>query len=74
VSAPIIDPHSDTWRAVKAWADERVKALDRELRTVGLPIDKTEGNRYAIRELESLLKLPNPSRMPQLPASSDPSL
>lgn len=59
----MIDVHSETWVEVRDWAEAQIKMHDRQLRKVGLPLDQTEGHRYAIRELEALVKLPNPSKL-----------
>lgn len=47
-----VDPHSETAIAVRRWAGERIEELRGQLSEIGLPLDETEGLRYAIRELE----------------------
>lgn len=59
-----IDVADPVWRDVKAWAEDRLVIHRRVLETVGLPQEETEGMRYAIAELEALLKFPNPSKIP----------
>lgn len=63
-----IDPDSATWRAVREWAEGRLRMQRAQLEQRGLPADETEACRAAIEELEALLKLTQPSRLPpQLP-------
>ena len=52
-----------TWLEIKSYCKSRIEMHERTLRTVGLPPDETEGVRYAIVELDALLKFPNPSSM-----------
>ena len=61
---PTIDVQDPPWRDVRAWANERLAMHRRALETVGLSQEETEGCRYAIAELEALLKFPNPSKIP----------
>lgn len=60
MSAPTdqIDKESPTWRAVKAWADERIKQHQRVLETVGLRAEEYDHARGAIRDLRQLQRLP----------------
>ena len=53
-----------SWRSVVAWAKARIVLHDEQLRVIGLPVDETEGHRYAIQELQLLLKLGPPSAAP----------
>ena len=58
-----IDTTDPTWIQIKRYAQTRIKVQERVLRTIGLsPVD-TEAARYAIAELEALLKFPKPSSM-----------
>ena len=50
-----IDTDSPTWRAVKAWAEERLAFRRQLLEATGTPIDETENHRGAVEELNSLL-------------------
>lgn len=69
-----IDPHSETWRALEKAINARIGELAALLLVIGTPPERTEGLRHAIHELEGILKLPSPSKIPHLPPSSDPSL
>lgn len=63
-----IDVHSDTWREIREWAEGRLIVHGATLRTRGLPSDDAEAARAVMDELETLLKLPNPSTIPsQIP-------
>lgn len=57
MAEPRIDEHSETWCAVKAWAEARLRMHQRSLETQGLDMVQTEGARGAIRDLRLLLKL-----------------
>lgn len=52
----MIDKHSDTWKAVEAWAKKKLADHEAALHAFGLEPNQTEGHRYAIFELEALLK------------------
>ncbi len=56
-------PADPPWCEVTAWADKRLAQHRRRLETIGMPPIETEGLRYAIAELNALLKFPNPSKI-----------
>ena len=58
-----VDRHSPTWLAIEAWAKGRLEDYSRRLKVIGLPANETEGLRHAIREMETLLNVGNPSKM-----------
>lgn len=58
-----VDKHSPTWLALEAWAKERLSSYERRLKTINLPENETAGLRFAIREMEALLNVGNPSKM-----------
>lgn len=57
----VIDPDSATWKAVTAWAQERLGTSRATLEQTGTPLDKTEHHRGRVAALNELLKLPTPS-------------
>ena len=59
-SSYIIDPHSDTWRAVAFWLEQRLQLHRSNLEMLGLPPDDTESARGAIGELKELKGLAEP--------------
>lgn len=59
-----IETHSATWLEIEHWAKARIDDYTTRLKVKGMPLADTEGLRYAIAELEGLLKLPNPSNIP----------
>ena len=54
---PQIDPHSDTWKAIKARADERLNTLRLQNDAFGLDPNGTAVIRGRIAELKELLAL-----------------
>lgn len=54
------DPTSQTWRVVKAWANEQLETAMARLEQPGLDQSETENERGAIRMLRQLLGLPDP--------------
>ena len=59
-----INVHDPVWVEVTKWATERLAMHRERLDTIGLPMNETEGCRHAIKELEALLELPKPSKLP----------
>jgi hypothetical protein len=59
MTVPAIEPLSPTWRAVSAWAAERIEQYRLRLENPGLPPAETENLRGAIRELRVLVALPS---------------
>ena len=51
----VIDPKSETWLAIVAWAEERRSFRRSVLEGTGLPLDETENQRGAIEELTVLI-------------------
>lgn len=51
------------WVLAKSYIRERLVALRRNLESVGLSIERTEGLRTAILELEGVLNFRKPSKM-----------
>lgn len=62
----MIDEHSETWRAVKAWAEAYLGRACTYLETPGADVVKTENARGQILALRALLRLPEPK--PEIPA------
>lgn len=56
----IIDPHSETWRAVKEHIRQRLELHRDIVDSIGLPPGETEAARGAIQELKELLDLARP--------------
>lgn len=52
-----IDPDSQTWRAVKAWAETSRASLRAQLESTGTDHTTTESLRYRIAQLNELLGL-----------------
>jgi hypothetical protein len=52
-----LDPHSETWRAVTDFIEERLDLHRRTLETIGLPEQETDATRGAIQELKEILEL-----------------
>jgi hypothetical protein len=53
----VIDPHSETWQAVRAAINEAINANRRICETSGIPMAETENARGALDVLKGLLKL-----------------
>ena len=68
----MIEEHSPTWRAVVEWAGDRLAIHRRRLETVGLDHAETEGARHAIQELQTLLSLTKPSKIPIVDVGEHP--
>lgn len=60
MSKPMIDPHSETWRAVKAFIDNRLELHRGNIDSIGFAQSDTEAARGAIQELKELLELAKP--------------
>lgn len=58
-----VDPNSQTWQAIKEWAEIRQAEHLRELRAGGREDDKHRG---AMDELDALLQLEQPADVPQV--------
>jgi len=52
-----IDVASDTWLAIRDWANGRLKMRRGNLEVVGLDMSDTENQRGAVEELKELLGL-----------------
>lgn len=70
-SPPEIDTYSPTWRAVKAFAEERRAQHRRLLEAPGLAQAETEHLRGALRELAALLALAEPPRIRALHSTTE---
>lgn len=57
MNRPQVDKHSETWRAVREFAEQRLELNRSTVEVVGLPKDETEAARGAIQELKELLTL-----------------
>lgn len=53
-----INIHSDTWKSIDRWANERLSAFRDRLENKSLDIIKTSVIRGEIRALKEMLKLP----------------
>lgn len=53
----VIDPNSETWKAVQQHIDERLQVRWRNLGQPSVPMDETENCRGAIEELTHLEQL-----------------
>lgn len=58
-----VDPHSQTWMAIKEWAEARQAEHLRELRNGG---DQDDKHRGAMDELDALLQLETPAEIPTI--------
>lgn len=67
-----IDTNSATWRAINRHAEQRLEQLRAYLETPGIDPVETESYRGRIAELRVLLNLPNPSKIPLQPSSTEP--
>lgn len=65
----MIDPHSPTWRLVKALAEKDIASSQSRLEASGCDIATTENLRGQIKALRNILALAEPQ--PTIP-SSDP--
>lgn len=63
-SSPRVEPHSDTWQAIVAHADARLKELRSELETPGTESDRADILRGEIAALKTLLALPQTQNKP----------
>lgn len=57
---PQVDPHSETWRAVRKFVEERLELNRNKVEAIGFPPAETEAARGAIQELKELLELAKP--------------
>lgn len=62
----MIEPHSSTWAAVEAWANEQIERNRLTLESVGLDATHTATIRGRIATLRELLALPNPPPLPSI--------
>ncbi len=58
-----IDQNSAEWLEIKRVLEERLAMHERNVKIPGLPMDQTEGHRFAIVELEFLLNPSSSSKM-----------
>lgn len=57
---PVVEPTSETWKAVKEFIAERRQICQSHLEHAGLPVDETENARGAVEILHELEALAAP--------------
>ena len=65
-----LDPHSLTWRALKAWAERELDAARSRLEQAGISATDSDIERGDIRRLKALLALADDK--PVIPSGSTP--
>ncbi len=60
MTGPQLDPHSDTWKVIRAWAEERLTAARMELESQVLDAGGLAAKQERIRTIKQLLLLAAP--------------
>lgn len=63
---------SAAWQLVKSWAERRKAGYELALKDTNLLHEETQMLRAKLQELEALLNLPNPSKMPTVEPTLEP--
>ncbi len=71
LTGPQLDPHSDTWKFIRAWAEERLATTRTELESQTLDEKGLAAKQEKIRTLRALLLLAAPKPPAELPDEVD---